>query len=166
MVRVAATAAAYVEMPECVKVLWPQFTNQSRFSVDVKGYFVNNKVYFIPFKDKESAFLISGILNSRLIWSMITAIATPKMNNYYELMSVFIERLPIADARGDERTIIAGLAEKLGAESCADRLAVEAELNDRVAALYGLTTIERRILERGATSKETSDQIEDESLCT
>jgi hypothetical protein len=28
-------------------------------------------------------------------------------------------------------------------------LAVEAELNDRVAALYGLTAEERRLLERG-----------------
>ena len=128
--------------------------------MDSSGYFVNNKVYFIPFKDKESAFLISGILNSQLIWNMITAIATPKMNNYYELMSVFIERLPIADARGEDRGIIAGLAERLGSESCADRLAVEAELNDRVAALYGLTAEERRLIEFGKPASASTQNLE------
>jgi hypothetical protein len=35
---------------------------------------------------------------------------------------------------------VATLVERLSGETCPDRLGLEAELNDRIAALYGLTT--------------------------
>lgn len=73
-----------------------------------------------------------------------------------------METISIAQPDKRTRDKIAQIAEQLSSESCADRLAVEAELNDRVAALYGLTADERRILERRATSNNTSDPTEDE----
>jgi hypothetical protein len=43
---------------------------------------------------------------------------------------------------------VAVLAEHLASDVCLDRLGLEAELNDRVAALYGLTTDEEhRVVE-------------------
>jgi hypothetical protein len=144
------------------KIFYPHFCVMPEFSFDPKGFFGNDKTYCIP---KADSFLL-GLLNSTTLWFMIRHIAASKRGGWSELRVQYMETIPIAQPDKQKRDAIAKIAERLSSESCPGRLAVEAELNDRVAALYGLTPVERRILQRGAKGKETSDPIEDESLCT
>ena len=70
---------------------------------------------------------------------------------YLRLFSQYMKVLPIAQAGKADARKIAALAEALSAEDCPNRLDLEAELNDRVAGLYGLAPAERKIIEQGAS---------------
>ncbi|MCX7017264.1 MAG: hypothetical protein NTW86_32660, partial [Candidatus Sumerlaeota bacterium] len=140
----------YWELRPCVyydefekpKIMYPHFVQFPKFSFDVKRYFSNNKCYIIP----EGSYFEVGLLNSRVIWFAITGMCTPKAGGFYELCTQFMETLPIASASPADKRKIASLAEALSSDDCPNRLALEAELNDRVAALYGLTAEERKII--------------------
>ena len=67
----------------------------------------------------------------------------------FRLFTQYMENLPIAEAFGAEKARIAGLAKALSTDDCPNQSDLEAELNDRVAALYGLTPEERKIVDQG-----------------
>ena len=124
------------------KIFYPHFCVTPEFSFDPKGFFGNDKTYCIP---KADLFLL-GLLNSTTLWFMIRHIAASKRGGWSELRVQYMDTIPIVQTTEGDRDSIAKIAEQLSSESCTDRLAVEAELNDRVAALYGLTTEEQHLL--------------------
>ena len=67
------------------------------------------------------------------------------------MIKQFMEPLPIAQADKSDARRIGALVEALSAEDCSKCPELEAELNDRVAALYGLTPDERKIIEQGGS---------------
>ncbi len=66
---------------------------------------------------------------------------------YLRLFSQYIERQPILRCSAGDKRVIASLVEQLSADACPNQLALEAELNDRVYRLYGLTEEEIAIVE-------------------
>ncbi len=109
------------------------------FSFDPSGFYGNDKTYCIP---NQGMYLL-GLLNSDTLWFMIRHMAASKRGGWSELRVQYMDTLPIIDATHSDRVKIAELAESLSDDSCTERLSRKSELNERVAALYGLTDDER-----------------------
>ena len=153
-------ACAYYEEFEKPKIMYPDITVQPRFVFDDKGYYFSNTTYFIPNADR----YIQGILCSQLLWWQLTGMVRLMRGGYLRLFSQYIEVLPIASPSASDRRKIASLAEALSSESCPTRLYLEAELNDRVAALYGLTPEERKIIAASSPQKSATTDEKDEEM--
>jgi hypothetical protein len=97
---------------------------------------------------------ILGILNSALVtfWYRINFKALTLAGGYLRINNNEIGSIPIPEASPPERTAILALVQKcLDARGQGARMADwEAEINERVYCLYGLTKEEIKIVEDGA----------------
>ncbi len=152
------------------KIIYPEIAKESRFAFDEEGRYSNNKAFFIPVDDK----YLLGILNSRLTWAFLkrlcSVLGDPDRKGRLELRTIYLEKLPIrvADfntpidkARHDRMvklvesmlTIRKQLAD---ADSVAQTGLIQrrvdstdAEIDNLVYELYGLTKEEIKIVEEG-----------------
>ncbi len=67
---------------------------------------------------------------------------------YLRLFSQYVEKFPVPRGSTADKKAIVALVEQLSTEMCPNQPELEAELNDRVVALYGLTKEEQRIVDR------------------
>jgi len=79
-----------------------------------------------------------GVLNSDAAWGAIIELCSKLRGGFYELRDVHLSKLSIPNAPAAEQEAIAALVEK-----CLEAKGVgceewEAEIDERVAALYGL----------------------------
>ncbi|MBF2007457.1 MAG: hypothetical protein IGS49_18845 [Chlorogloeopsis fritschii C42_A2020_084] len=120
------------------KILYPEIAKQSRFTFDNNRLFPNNKVFIIPTYD----FYLLGVLNSAIIWKYLKNICSvlgdADKGGRLELRAIYISKIPIPNASSTEREAISKLVQK-----CLDAKGIncetwEKEIDDRVAALYGL----------------------------
>lgn len=126
--------AKFISAFEQPKILYPVITSTSPFSFDTSGSVTNDKAFVIPVGD----LYLLGVLNSDAAWLQIRAICSSLLNGFWELRSVHLSQIIIPDAPAPERLAIAALVQK-----CLDAKGVgceawEAEINERVAKLYGL----------------------------
>jgi type I restriction-modification system DNA methylase subunit len=79
------------------KILGPEIANKGEFTISTQPLFANNKLKIIILKQevKEELEFVLGLLNSRLLTYLHRLIAPPKSNNYFEVKSRIIGRLPI-----------------------------------------------------------------------
>ena len=100
--------------------------------------FFNNKAFIVPLND----LYLLGILNSEIAWeytkSICTALGDENKGGRLMLQWVNFKRLPIPPASESEKEPIIKLVQK-----CLDAKGVnceewEKEIDERVAALYGL----------------------------
>jgi len=150
--------AAYAPKMEAPKIMYPDITVEPRFVYDEKGFYFGNTTYFIPGADR----YLQGILNSRVAWWYLANSVRLMRGGYLRLFTQYVEIQPIPDASQPDKEPIAALAERLSSDSCPNRLALEAELNDRVASLYGLTIGERKLLQHGAGTGKLAQLPEEE----
>lgn len=127
------------------KLVFPSFSNSPRCAMDSIGRYVSHDVYFVVGADR----YLQGIIGSRMAWFFLIYVSAATGMGYYRLYLRDVKRLPIPRAPESVRKVVAVLVERLSDETCPDRLGLEAEVNDRVAALYGLTTDEERRLVEG-----------------
>jgi hypothetical protein len=142
------------------KIFYPHFSRFNKFSFDSNGYFGNDKTYCIPGSDS----YLLGLLNSQTLWFQISQIC-PAMRGglwRYELRVQYMETLSVVQASETDRRAIARIAEELTSDSAINRLALEAELNDRVASLYKLTPDERKLLVKVAPAPGPTDAASEE----
>ena len=120
------------------KIIYPDISQGPKFTFDAEGRYLDNTLTCIPVND----LYLLGVLNSSHMWTLIKAtfpfLGDPEDAGRARLKTVYMERLPIPDASPEEQAAIAELAQK-----CIDARGVgceewEAEINERVAALYGL----------------------------
>lgn len=84
-----------------------------------------------------------GILNSQTILYFYTAITSQVRGGYLRYKRQYIEQIPIPNISGNDRKVISILVQKcLDAKGQGGVSEWEAEINDRVAHLYGLTAQE------------------------
>jgi hypothetical protein len=140
--RARETLASALTQP---KLVFPSFSNGPRCALDSIGHYVSRDVYFVAGADR----YLQGIIGSRMAWFFLIYVSAATGTGYYRLYLRDVKRLPIPRAPESVRKVVAVLAERLSGETCPDRLGLEAELNDRIAALYGLTTDEERRLVEG-----------------
>lgn len=152
------------------KIVGPEIANKGEFTISSQPLFINNKLKAIVLKSdvNEALHFVLGILNSRLVTYLHRHIAPPKGNNYFEVKTRILERLPIrridpknkSDRAAHDR--IVALVEKMLSlhrqraaaktpheQTALDRQisATDASIDREVYALYRLTEDEIAIVE-------------------
>jgi len=79
------------------KIIGPEITNTGNFTLSRKTLFINNKLKSLVFKKSmnEDIEYILGLLNSKFLVYLHRLIAPPKGNNYFEVKTAIIGKLPI-----------------------------------------------------------------------
>ncbi|MGP8199382.1 MAG: hypothetical protein ACLQU4_07760 [Limisphaerales bacterium] len=96
--------------------------------------------------------LKDGVRLTDSLWWFIQQTAATKQGGFYEFKPMYVSVLPIPSAEAAERTAICALVQKcLEARGQGAGVAGwEAEINERVARLYGLTREEIKIVSASA----------------
>ncbi len=85
---------AYWQEFEKPKIVYQVFQVKPCFVFDLEGYYTNNAIWIIVVDDPG----LLGILNSKLGWYLISLFCT-KIQNGYQLIYKYLEKIPIANAR-------------------------------------------------------------------
>ncbi|CCI15753.1 conserved hypothetical protein [Microcystis aeruginosa PCC 9807] len=124
---------AYYQELSKPKIVYQRFQVKPCFAYDTNGIFVNDAVWMIVIDD----LYLLGILNSQSFWQEITRHCT-QIQNGYQLLRVYLQKAIVPNASESEKEPIIKLVQK-----CLDAKGVnceewEKEIDERVAALYGL----------------------------
>ncbi len=131
---------AYVPAFESPKIVWPNLQDGPRYSFDAKQYYINAPACCLPTDD----WLVLAILNSSVGWFWMQSVAVVRQNNWLEAKPQYVSTVPIPPVADADRVAICNLAQQLSEEACPNRIELEAELNNRIAWLYGLTSKEEQ----------------------
>jgi hypothetical protein len=116
------------------KIVYPEICKESRFSIDYDGLLFNNKAFILPLED----LYLLGLLNSSYVWEYLRTLCSELLGKSIELRSIYMNTIPIPNASTTEREAISKLVQKCLDAKGVDCEAWEKEIDDRVAALYGL----------------------------
>jgi adenine-specific DNA-methyltransferase len=135
-------AATYWQDFEQPKILYQEIATDQAFTWDESGSFSNNKTFLIPGAD----FYLLALLNSKIIWFFLDKVASKLSGGAYAMQSIYLSLIPIPQASAADEKAISTLVKK-----CLDAKGQnvdkwEAEIDDRVARLYGLTADEMKLI--------------------
>lgn len=128
----------YYDLFDKPKIIFPDIAKEPRFSFSEKPLYATNTIYFIPTSD----LYLLGVLNSDSIWMYarehLTVLGDSAKGGRLRFFRQFVKEIPIPNASTEERKSIASLVEQ-----CLDKQGkacdkIEAEINGRVAKLFGL----------------------------
>ena len=133
------------------KIAWGNLSNQAKFSYVPQDMFVNAPTTILtPFNH-----YLLAVLNSKLLDWYFRLIGVERDGGYYEYKPMFIERLPIPQITADEQRPFIRLVDNILAakadDPAADTGECEAEIDQLVYGLYGLTEEEIGEIERDGT---------------
>lgn len=160
---------AYYQTFDSPKIIFPDIAKGPRFCLDTKGNYLANTAYCLGTDDK----YLLAILNSRLFWFAISNISIPfgvRAGEYrYRLIYQYMEKVPIRPinfsepsdkARHDKMVELVDRMLELNKQKHSGKLApsqveridreiaaTDAEIDELVYALYGITEQERKIIE-------------------
>jgi hypothetical protein len=128
----------YAEQYEAPKIIFPDIAQRHRFSLDTTGQYPANTAYILPTSD---LFLL-GLLNSTPVEEFYLTISAQVRGGYVRFFRQYVERIPIPLASPADKRPIEDLVQKcLDAKGQGPQVAEwEAEIDERVAWLYGLRT--------------------------
>jgi len=131
------------------KIIFPDIAKESRFAFDQKKTYITNTTYFISSND----FYLLGVLNSHILWAYakarLSVLGDAEDGGRLRFFRQFVEKMPVPDAPLVDRTAIASLVQKcIDAKGQGPEVTVwEAEIDARVARLYGLTEADAAAIE-------------------
>ena len=139
-------ACDYYSEFEKPKIMYQKFQVKPCFIFDETGVYCNDSMWIIPTNDK----VLLSILNSKMGWWLISKYCTA-IQNGYQLIWKYFGQIPVARANKSqsekfEKIVIQILALKKENPE-ADTTALEAEIDQMVYALYGLTEEEVKVVE-------------------
>ena len=139
------------------KIVFPDIAKEPRFAFDTTGAYLGNTGYVIPLDDK----YLLGVLNSSAVKHFYISISAQVRGGYLRFIRQYVEQIPIPQASPADRATIAALVQQcLDAQGKGQGiLAWEAEINERVARLYGLSDAETRLLD-SAGAHEALETVE------
>ena len=128
-----------------LKIVYPDISLDSRFTLDFGKSYIDMTAFIIPTDDK----YLLAVLNSSISTYYLSSISSQIRGSYLRFKSQYVSQIPIPNAPETERRAIETLVQK-----CLDAKGQgveqwEAEIDDHVAHLYGLTADEMKII-RGA----------------
>lgn len=130
----ARYAATFIEP----KILFPDIAKESRFTLDTSGAYINDTVFAIGRNDK----YLLGVLNSYVVWEYLcntaAVLGDANKGGRLRLKYNYISKVPIPDASEADRAVVTALVQKCLDARGIDCESWEAEINERVATLYGL----------------------------
>jgi hypothetical protein len=115
---------AYAKALAAPKISYPHFSVERLFGFEPSGAFSNDKTYFVPTDD---LFLLA-LLNSRVLWFIVSNIAPAVRGGYHELRVQYMETLPIPAVTAKTRRTLVALASQ-SQEIAALRLAKQREVS-------------------------------------
>lgn len=129
-------SCAYWDAFDQEKIIWPDIAKLPRFCRDSDKMTMGNTGYFVVTDDD----YLLGVLASWAMWFLISKTCQPLRLRgdrwQYRLFTQFMERLPIPDARGDERQRIATLAATCNA--CGKQLyEIQGKVRSRLLTAFG-----------------------------
>lgn len=135
-------ASTYWKEFQKPKIIYTQISISQQFAFTERYIFANSNCYIIP---SERKYLL-GIVNSKIIWFFLKQIVSKVQNDTYTIKRIYMEQIPIPTAPEPDCLAIEALVQK-----CLDAKGQgveewEAEIDDRVAHLYGLTADEMKII--------------------
>jgi len=127
-------ACNYYDVFDLPKIVFPDIANKPRFAFDKSGAYTNDTTFTIPIHD----LYLVGILNSLPVEEFFLELGGQIRGGYLRFKRQYVEKIPIPNASTTEREAISQLVQK-----CLDTKGVnceiwEKEIDERVAALYGL----------------------------
>ena len=135
---------AYWQEFERSKIFIPAIAQSADYAADYSGYYGNDKTNICVTDEVE---FVLGILNSRVMWWFIQQTAASKQGGFYEFKPMYVRQIPIPLASEQDKTRIETLVQQCLTAQGKAVAAYEAEIDEIVAHLYGLTDAERTIIE-------------------
>ncbi len=124
------------------KILWPGITSViNSFSFDDSNNFGNDNVHMIMNAEKS----LLGLLNSKISKFYLSNIADFVRGGFIRLKISYVSEIPIRSALDEQKQKIEDLVNSILIDP--SQIALEAEIDRLVYALYGLTDEEVRIVE-------------------
>jgi hypothetical protein len=142
-------ACDYYEEFEKPKIFFPDISNQANFTLDKDlGCFSANTTYFIA----NGEIVLLGILNSKVLFFYYRNAFSIYRGGYLRFFTQYLEQLPIAVSGSNplENEVMEKTNELIELKKSApgaDTTALEAEIDQLVYELYGLTEEEIAIIE-------------------
>ncbi|MCH9056647.1 Eco57I restriction-modification methylase domain-containing protein [Synechococcus sp. PCC 6716] len=133
---------AYWQEFERSKIIYPDIYEHQSFAFDTNGFFSGNTCYFIPTEE----LWLCGLLNSSIVEWFYARVSNSVRGGYLRAFSAYIKEIPIPLASPTDKSRIEALVQQCLAAQGKDVAAYEAEIDDIVARLYGLTEAERAII--------------------
>ena len=133
--------AEYLDEFSGAKVICNRFINEAAFAYDESGMFHNDACYFL----RSESPALAAIVNSQISWWLLNHLATRLQNGYIQIFVNQIKRLPVPifDQRM-EGALSAGVSQLIA--NPLDNTA-ESEVEAMVADAYGLSSVERRLIQ-------------------
>lgn len=130
-------ACDYYDQFEKPKIIYGKITVGPRFSIDDKGYYVNDANFIIPKADKK----LLAILNSKLGWFLIANTCT-EVRGGYQLIWKYFGNVPVVKANSQE---LEALVDKM--LSLNEKLSIlkEKQTDERPIIINELTEIDKKI---------------------
>ena len=100
-------ACDYYDAFERQKVIYPEFCDKPQFLFG-EGSYANNKCYFIS----SGEICLAAMLNASALWFAVTGLSVPVRGNFFQMHSVYTEKLPIPPATDAQKQQLATLAER------------------------------------------------------
>jgi len=130
-------ACAYYSAFEKPKIVYPDIAKDQRFAHFSEPLYLGNTAYVIPVQD----LYLLGVLNSQSVLDIYMRMSSQVRGGYLRYIRQYVERIPIPKATPADRNTIADLVQHcLDAKGRGPDVPVwEADINARVATLYGIT---------------------------
>ena len=137
------------------KIVYPEIAKEPRFAFDISGAYTNNKAFIIP---RDDMYLL-GVLNSSLAWKYATTICAvlgdENKGGRAMLQWVNFSKLPIPNPDQKQKyqveSLVRNILETKTSNPVVDVAALEAEIDQLVYQLYGLSNEEIAIVEGHTT---------------
>ncbi|MEH2271072.1 MAG: TaqI-like C-terminal specificity domain-containing protein, partial [Nostoc sp.] len=127
---------------ETNKIVYQEIATYQAFAWDESGCYSNNKVYFIA----NATLYLLAILNSKTNWFFLKNITSKLQGGAYAMQTMYVSQIPIPTTSEADRLAIEALVQKCLDAKGQGVQKYEAEIDDRVAHLYALTTEEMKII--------------------
>ena len=150
-------SCAYYAEFEQPKIVYRHFVTSPEFVYDEDRHYGNDKSYIMPTDDLS----LLGILNSSITAFYIKQVSPPVRGGFHEMRIIFMEQLPIPQLDEAEKTRITTRVEAILADpESHDVPGLEAEIDNLVFDLYGLTESERQLVLSAQATESVDDADE------
>lgn len=152
---------AYWREFEELKVAWGNLAKTPQFTFVGKGIYINAPATFFV---SDSKYLLS-ILNSRVTQYLVSQSAAARQGGFLEFKPMYIYPVAIPSTSEDQQRVLTKLVDQILAAKKADSggnvSALEAEIDQLVYSLYGLTREEITIIEESLQGRAANRQAAD-----
>lgn len=154
---------AYFAEFEQPKIVYPEIAKRMRALFDETNFYHNNKCFLIPGGDKYLMAVLNSALMDYFFRQSFVGLGDLFAGGRLEFRSIFMENVPVFVAKDNQKSPITQRVQTILADpSSPDIPRLEAEIDELVFDLYGLTADERALV-LAARAEPCEDEISEEN---